>query len=121
MDKLQMVKDWLEQFPGWGEAQWEVDLQGECPVSCRLTPENDRVLSRQEDIRGNSTLALQVQFSLIRVSYWEENPGAWVDMFTQWVLQQSEQGLAPALGVGVPGFPRKRANWKQPVRRWRRK
>lgn len=104
MDKLQILKAWLEQFPGWGEAEWDVDLQGESPVSCRLTLEDDRVLSRTENILGSNTLKMQVQFSLIRLSYWEENPGAWVENFTQWVLQQSVQGLAPAFGVGITRF-----------------
>lgn len=104
MDKLQILKAWLEGFPGWGEADWDVDLTGATPVSCRLTLENDRVISRTENILGSSTLAMQVTFSLIRISYGEENPSQWVEDFTQWILYQSELGNAPKLGAGITRF-----------------
>ena len=104
MDKLEMLQTWLATFPGWGEAQWEIDLNGFTPVSCRLTLEDDRMLRREEDVLGGSTLTMQVQFSFIRVSYGEENPAKWAERFSSWVMEQSEYGAAPKLGDGITRF-----------------
>lgn len=101
MDKLQILKAWLETFPDWGEAEWDVDLTGATPSSCRLTLEDDRVVRRTEDVLGGSVLTMQAQFALTRVTYCEENPGQWVEDFTQWILHQSELGNAPKLGEGI--------------------
>jgi len=104
MDKLQILKAWLEGFPRWGEADWEVDLTGCAAVSCRLTLEDHRVTARKENVLGIRLLTMQVQFSFIRVSYGEENPAGWVEAFSNWVTEQSEYGNAPKLGDGITRF-----------------
>lgn len=101
MDKLELLKRWLETFPHWGEAQWELDLTGYTPVSCRLTMEDDRVTGRKEDVLGNSVVTVQTRFSLHRVSSCQEDPGRWADDFAFWVTAQSEGGLVPRLGQGI--------------------
>ena len=104
MDKLQILKAWLESFSGWAEAQWNVDLSGNTPVSCCLSLEDDRVMRRTENVLGNSRLQFRTQFSLTRVSFWEDAPSRWVEEFSAWVAEQSELGAAPRLGQGVTRY-----------------
>lgn len=98
MDKLELMRLWLETFYGWRDAQWGLDLTGCTPVSCHLTMEDDRILRRTEDVTGASVQAMQVLYTLVRVSYGEENPGEWVENFTNWVTEQSQLGLVPEFG-----------------------
>lgn len=101
MDKIQLVKDWLETFPDWNDAQWEVDVQGVCPVSYRLTLEDDRVMRQTADVLGQQRFSMQAQFSLIRVSYAEENVGEVIEHLNSWILEQSFLGTTAELGDGL--------------------
>ena len=102
MDKLRTIKEWLEDFSiNWDR---EDDLQGNSPVSYRLTLEDEKILRRTEDVLGGSRLVMQLQLSLIRISYLEENPSLWVGEFSDWVDQQSAHALAPWLGEGITHY-----------------
>ena len=104
MDKLQMMMDWLERFFLWGDTQWGVDLNGNVPVSCQLTLEDDCIIRRTEDVLGTTVLTMQIQFSLVRVSYGEEEPGLWADALANWVYGQSKDGNVPKFGDNATQF-----------------
>ena len=104
MDKLEMMMQWLESFFLWGDTQWGVDLNGRVPASCQLTLEDDRVIRRTEDVLGNVVLTMQIQFALVRVSYYEEAPGLWADELANWMLIQSKEGCGPEIGDSPSQF-----------------
>lgn len=100
MDKVQMLKAWMETFPYWRQSQWGIDLSGCTPVSCHLALEDERLIGRKEDILGTRHRQLQTRFSFTRVSYGEEEPGWWIGEFAGWVRCQSEDAVAPSFGEG---------------------
>ena len=99
-----MMKDWLESFFLWGDTQWGVDLNGNVPVSCQLTLEDDCIIRRTEDVLGDIVLTMKIQFALVRVSYGEEEPGLWVDELANWMYCESKDGNAPEFGDNITQF-----------------
>lgn len=104
MDKLELIRSWLESFPAWGDTQWGIDLTGYTPVSAGLVQEDDRIIGRKTDILGTSMLMMQAQFTFTRVSFREEATGAWIGEFSSWVRRQSEDCVCPCFGVDGTAF-----------------
>lgn len=105
MDKLEMMRLWLEDFYMWGDAQWGLDLTGNTPVSCSVTLDEERMVRRKVDIiDARYIYEMQTQFSFTRISYGEESPGEWAGEFSIWVRLDSENDCAPCFGEGITRF-----------------
>ena len=51
MNELELVKTWVQGYPGLGALQ--VDALGGRPGDCGLFPQGIQVLQTQEDVQGN--------------------------------------------------------------------
>ena len=101
MDVLQMVKQWLLTYPGWGATSVYVDYLDAATDAGGLYPQGLEEVKRTEDVLGNVTVSCRYQFAL----YWatsgqqdnEKNAGLLLD-FQQWVQRQNVAGLTPRFG-----------------------
>ena len=98
---LEQLKNWLRQFPGWGEEILYVDYTDAQPGNVGLFSGGMEELERKTDILGGVTVRNRWSFTLRRVSAGQqsnETDAVWLLDLQNWVQQQSVQGKAPVLG-----------------------
>ena len=91
---MEEVKNWLESFPGWGQAQLHLDMLPAQPGSIGLFPKGDTLLEMKKDLLGNVRCRYARQFQLLVA----DTDCPRLQRFQDWVAQQSFLGLAPAFG-----------------------
>ena len=97
MEQLKAIKELLLAFPQWGEQALAVDAYTQ-PEGCGLFPLGLQVLSRREDVQGNTRLRLRQSFLLRRVCYGTREASAWLLSFQQWLLEQPTEALEAVFG-----------------------
>ena len=102
MNELELVKTWIQGYPGLGALQ--VDTLGGRPGDCGLFPQGIRVLQAQEDVQGNRLEKCRLTFSLRRVFYRQEEAAVWCLGLQNWVWEQCAMGLVPQLGEKTGTF-----------------
>lgn len=111
MGDLEKMRQWLLNYPNWGESGLlYVDYTDAVP-GLGLFPAGLEELGRKTDVLGNVTVKCRYNFALYRVTAaWEDKmkDAAWLLEFQQWVQKQSVAGLAPQFG-DVPAAERLRA------------
>lgn len=95
MEQLEIFKNYLMAFPGWGDATLSIDTTASTPGSCGLFPLGTEELSRREDVLGNVTCRLRQTFLLRRVAVRGEDAAAFMAELSRWFYEQP----APNLGA----------------------
>ena len=108
MEQLKILRDWICQFPLWGDMPLHVDTLSAQPENAGLYPLGMEVLERKTDLLGNVTERCRQKFDLLRAVVPGEDPAKWMLGFAQWVQQQGVLGLAPRFG-DVPAAEQIRA------------
>lgn len=101
MDILETVAGWVRSFPLWEAGNLlYIDYTDAAPGNTGLYPAGIEEISRRKDILGNVYSRCRCNFALYRVGRSPKSgaDSAWLLAFQQWVLQQSRENLAPALG-----------------------
>lgn len=94
MEQLEIMKQWIVQFPGWGDTVLTVDTTDSIPGSCGLFPRGRQPVSCREDVLGNRHPVWKEQFLLRRVAGRGEDAIGWILDFGRW----ADRAEPPALG-----------------------
>lgn len=99
MEILESLKNWLQSWPGWKNAQIQVDQLPVKPGGVGLFPQGLQIRKRQRDLQGNTEVFCRFtcRLQLCSDSRLEETAGRLMEL-QNWILQQSASGSAPMLG-----------------------
>ena len=100
MEQLKAMKELLLSFPQWGEQTLEVDTCARIE-GCGLFPLGLQVLSRRQDVQGNTRLRLRQSFLLRRVCYNTREAAAWLMTLQQWLLDRPVKPLEAVFGENL--------------------
>ena len=93
MEQLELVRQWLLQFPLWGKQPLTVDCTGPKPGSCGLFPLGLEQLRCQEDVLGTVKYRYRRQFLLRRAACRSEDGAAWIMALEDWISRNPGPGL----------------------------
>ena len=93
---LEMVKTWLQTYPGWEGIQ--LDYVDPVPGNSGLYPRGITELASREDVLGNKTVHYRCEFLLRKAATADEDNARWLLEFQQWVARQDAMGLVPQFG-----------------------
>ncbi len=94
---MENLKIFLMGFPGWGDAQLQIDTTQSEPGSCGLFPLGTEEISRREDVLGNVKCRLRQTYALRRVAPRGEEAAAFMASLAEWIRSQP----APNLGINT--------------------
>ena len=98
MEKLEKLRQWLQQFPGWGDIKIQDDDLLPEPGNAGLYPKGLQERGRSQDLLGNTHISCREQFLLRFMTEKRENAADWLRSLQDWIQQQSARGLAPTFG-----------------------
>lgn len=99
MHDLQKIRQFLMEFPQWGDQELTVDYTDGKPGSCGLFFMGREELSRKPDIQGNALVRYRYHFVLHRLTAQAgEGPAQWLMDLQSWISRQSTCGRTPDLG-----------------------
>lgn len=99
MDDLQKIRQFLMDFPQWGDQTLTVDYTDGKPGSCGLFFIGREELSRQTDVEGNALVRCRYHFVLHRLTADDAGEAAgWLMELQSWISRQSTCGKIPQLG-----------------------
>ena len=98
MEQLEILRQWLRSFPGWGNVPVHIDTLPAQSENAGLYPLGVEVLERKRDLLGNVSLRCRQKFDLYRTVSPGEDHAGWLLGLQQWVQQQCALGLAPRFG-----------------------
>ena len=98
MERLEILRNWICQFPLWGDMPVHIDTLPVQPENAGLYPLGMEVLERKADLLGNVTERCRQKFDLYRSAVPGEDPAKWTLEFARWVQKQGALGLTPRFG-----------------------
>ena len=97
MTPLELMENWLRQFPQWDCGKVYIDSTDGIPGNAGLFPKGLTEVSRKQDVTGRTTSVCRITFDLIFVRAEEQEKNAlWLLELQQWIQQES--GNAPQFG-----------------------
>ncbi len=98
MEELELLRQWLLSYPGWGAMPLHIDTLDHQPENAGLYPAGEELLQQKENLLGGVTQRLRQKFQLRRMVWAGEAAPGWLLELQRWVQEQSALGRVPALG-----------------------
>lgn len=98
MEQLEILRQWLRSFPGWGDVPVHIDTLPVQTENAGVYPLGLEVLERKEDLLGNVRLRCRQRFDLYKTVSPGEDHAQWLLELQHWVLEQCAMGQAPRFG-----------------------
>ena len=100
MTDLEKVKSWLHLCP-YLQIDTHVDTTYDWPISAGLSPKEQRVIKRTEDVLGGKKHRIRQSY-LLRLALREgEEAAIWLQQIQNWIFTQNINSITPKLGENV--------------------
>ena len=99
MTPLEMMENWLRQFPRWENGTVWIDSTDGIPGNTGLFPQGITEVSRKEDVTGRTQSLCRMVFDLVFVRAGEQDGkenAQWLLQLQEWIRQESAN--APEFG-----------------------